>query len=104
VQNPYSRAAATEQRLQAQITNMKKFLAAFKQINFLMMQYTKMKFCEFNSNRIQTQDHYFLPNWCGIPMLEMERCPSFKLILVALTLAAQTVCISVLANLCRLQA
>jgi len=52
---------------------------------------------------IQTQDHYFLSNWCGIPMLKMERSPSFKLIHY-LTLATQTLRISVLAQLRRLQA
>jgi len=55
------------------------------------MQNTNIKFCEFNSNRIQTQYHYFLPNWCRISILEMELCPSFKLILVELKLATQFV-------------
>jgi len=32
---------------------------------------------------IQTQDHYFLSNWCRIPMLKMEGSPSFKLIIDA---------------------
>jgi len=44
------------------------------------MHNTEIKMLQVPFKSMQTQDHCFLSNWCGIPMLKMERSPSFKLV------------------------